>query len=70
MSETMREALPILFMFGVAGLLGPLVGLTMWIAFDGDRLREDLREQATVTDEVRRAPEPAGVHQHRVTTAA
>jgi hypothetical protein len=41
MSEFMREALPIFFMYGVVGLLGPLVGLTMWMALDGDRLRDE-----------------------------
>ncbi len=40
MSEFVREALPIFFMYGVVLLLGPLIGITMWMAFDGDRLRE------------------------------
>ena len=41
MSEFAREALPIFFMYGVVMLLGPLVGITMWMAFDGDRLHTE-----------------------------
>lgn len=40
MSETMREALPIIFMSGCVLLLAPFIALAMWMAFDGDRLRE------------------------------
>ena len=40
MSEFMRQAIPIFFMFGcVLGLL-PVIAFAMWAAFDGDRLRE------------------------------
>lgn len=41
MSETMRELLPVLFMFGCVFALGPLVGGTLWMMHDGDRLRDD-----------------------------
>lgn len=41
MSEFMREALPIIFMYGCVLALGPFIGIAMWMAFDGDRLRED-----------------------------
>lgn len=41
MSEFMREALPIIFMYGVVVLLGPFIAFAMWMAFDGDRLREE-----------------------------
>ena len=40
MSEFMREALPIIFMYGCVLALGPFIGIAMWMAFDGDRLRE------------------------------
>jgi hypothetical protein len=40
MSETMREALPIIFMYGCVLALGPFIAFAMWMAFDGDRLRE------------------------------
>lgn len=61
MSETMREALPIFFMFGCVLALGPFIAMAMWMAFDGDRLREPqveaLRQHADVQDrEVASAP--------------
>ncbi len=37
MSETMREAVPIIVMYGFVLLLAPFIGFTMWAAFDGDR---------------------------------
>jgi hypothetical protein len=40
MSETMHELIPVLFMFGCVLALGPLVGVTLWMIHDGDRLRE------------------------------
>lgn len=40
MSEFMREALPIFFMYGCVLALGPFIAIAMWMAFDGDRLRE------------------------------
>lgn len=40
MSDFMREALPIIFMYGCVLALGPFIGIAMWMAFDGDRLRE------------------------------
>ncbi|MCW2920797.1 MAG: hypothetical protein JWL76_671 [Thermoleophilia bacterium] len=40
MSEFTREALPIMFMFGCVLLLVPFIAVAMWMAFDGDRLRE------------------------------
>jgi len=36
MSETMRQVIPILFMFGFVGLLAPFMAFVMWMAFDGD----------------------------------
>ncbi len=39
MSDFMREALPIMFMYGCVLALGPFVGIAMWMAFDGDRER-------------------------------
>ena len=41
MSEFMREALPIIFMYACVLALGPFIAVAMWMAFDGDRLRED-----------------------------
>jgi hypothetical protein len=41
MSDTMREVLPVVFMFGCVLALGPFIAFAMWLAFDGDRLRED-----------------------------
>jgi hypothetical protein len=41
MSEFMRDALPIIFMFGCVLALGPFIAIAMWMAFDGDRLREE-----------------------------
>ena len=40
MSEFMREALPIIFMYACVLALGPFIAVAMWMAFDGDRLRE------------------------------
>lgn len=39
MSETMREAIPIIFMYFNVFLLAPFIGFAMWSAFDGDRMR-------------------------------
>ena len=51
MSDTMREVVPVLFMFGCVFALGPLVGYAIWLAVDGDRLREDEDEtQAHMRD--------------------
>ncbi len=51
MSEFMREALPIIFMYGCVLALGPFIGIAMWMAFDGDRLREpELAVDATLVE--------------------
>lgn len=46
-SETMRELVPVLFMFGCVLALGPLVGFTLWMIHDGDRLRTASDEPST-----------------------
>ncbi len=62
MSDFMREALPIMFMFCCVLALGPLVGFAMWMAFDGDRLREDHAELpvAQTTADTAKAPSADG----------
>lgn len=61
MSDTMREVVPVLFMFGCVLALGPIVGYAIWLAFDGDRLREDeVEAQVSVHDEAH-APSPSEV---------
>ena len=54
MSETMREAIPIIFMFGCVLLLGPFIGFAMWMMYDGDRAYTDepAKEQAVTTVEL------------------
>lgn len=48
MSELTREMIPIIVMYGFVLLLAPFIGITMWVAFDGDRLREpELEVDAT-----------------------
>lgn len=56
MSELTREIIPIVVMYGFVLLLAPFIAVTMWVAFDGDRLRVD--ETATPLDpSVEAAPE-------------
>lgn len=64
MSETMREALPIIFMYGCVLLLGPFVGFAMWAAFDGDRLREvdEVETTSTVTAPIQSASASTSAH--------
>ena len=50
MSETTREMIPILFMYGFVFLLAPFIGFAMWMAFDGDRLREEEAEQVAASE--------------------
>ena len=52
MSEFMREALPIFFMFGCVLALGPFIAVAMWMAFDGDRLREPVEVAAPAAEVV------------------
>lgn len=40
MSEFARQAVPIVVMYGFVLLLLPFIGYAMWLAFDGDSLRE------------------------------
>lgn len=47
MSEFTRELIPILFMYGCVLLLGPFIGFAMWMAFDGDSVREPGATAAT-----------------------
>jgi len=66
MSETTREMIPILFMYGFVSLLAPFIGFAMWMAFDGDRLREDTAAEVATEDTVAVAPRVV----ERATTAA
>lgn len=68
MSELAKEILPIAVMYGFVLLLAPFIGVTMWVAFDGDRPREPLADDSTTTvepievvipDRVQ-VPDPAG----------
>jgi hypothetical protein len=59
MSEFVQQALPIAFMFGVVSLLGPLVGITMWMAFDGDRVRPEAQDATEVEPGTAREAAPA-----------
>lgn len=56
-----QQVIPILFMFGVVTLLGPLVGFTMWAAFDGDRHRSD---EESAVGEAAHIIELANAHDH------
>jgi hypothetical protein len=68
MSEFAREALPIAVMYGFVLLLAPFIGYAMWIAFEGDRLREDAvapaatEEPAGQDARVRKSPVGAPLH--------
>jgi hypothetical protein len=76
MSEFWTQALPIVFMYGCVALLGPFVAIAMWMAFDGDRLREDVAEDIVLTSEARtevraEAPDARGMQpQPREATSA
>ncbi|MCW2928724.1 MAG: hypothetical protein JWM86_2692 [Thermoleophilia bacterium] len=59
MSEFMREAIPIIVMYGFVLLLAPFIGFAMWMALDGDR------DHSVVT--AREAAAPAGAPR-RITT--
>ncbi len=56
MSEFMREALPIIFMYACVLALGPFIAFAMWMAFDGDRLRDDAALQVAAAPERDTAP--------------
>jgi hypothetical protein len=68
MSEFAREALPIAVMYGFVLLLAPFIGYAMWIAFEGDRLREDApasaAAEAPATQDVRVRTAPVGAPMH------
>jgi hypothetical protein len=40
MSNLTRELIPVAVMYGFVLLLAPAIGYTMWIAFEGDQVRE------------------------------
>lgn len=46
MSELARELIPIVVMYFFVFLLAPFIAVTMWVAFDGDKLREPEGEGA------------------------
>lgn len=57
MSETMHQALPIIFMYGFVSLLAPFIAAALWFAFEGDRLnaaaaQANLAAQAAATSAV------------------
>ncbi len=70
MSEFMREALPIIFMFGCVLALVPFISIAMWMAFDGDRLREPEAEVATTHPLTEAAPIAVQTAQPLVTAEA
>ena len=44
MSELAREIIPIAVMYVFVLALAPFIGFAMYVAFDGDRLREEERD--------------------------
>ena len=72
MSETMREAIPIIVMYGFVLLLAPFIGFALWMAFDGDRVRAQsdvdapTAEAATAPTTIDAQPKP----QRAITTAS
>lgn len=50
-SQFMQELIPVVFMYACVLALGPFIAGAMWLAFDGDRLREDAEPVATTATE-------------------
>lgn len=72
MSEFMRDAIPIIVMYGFVTLLAPFIGYAMWLALQGDRdhtaenealaraeLESTVTEHSTEPEAAPRAPRPA-----------
>lgn len=57
MGEVARQAVPIVVMFGFVLLLAPFIGFGLWLAFDGDRIREEQARAAATRFALPRAGE-------------
>lgn len=71
MHTFVHEVLPFVFMYTCVLMLGPFVAFAMWMAFDGDRLREpEAAETVEAAPTVAEAPTPAPNPTRHATTAA
>ncbi|MCB0880206.1 MAG: hypothetical protein KDC46_14630 [Thermoleophilia bacterium] len=71
MHTFVHEVLPFVFMYTCVLMLGPFVAFAMWMAFDGDRLREPEAAAAPeAAPQVAEAPKPAPRPTGHATTAA